>query len=404
MLSYRNGLKKTFLSSLSVFSSILFISSPISASMISLHPSVDAFQKGICYVTWDKNSFKSSYSGQALEMLRDLGIDHLQINVTRYQDRFNSTRIYATEMTPSDSSITYAIKKSHELGLKVMLKPHLDLKDKEDGTYWRADIGFQSDLKWDSWFREYKEFITHYARIAESNGVELFCIGTELSFTTQKNKKWLDVIKAVKKIYSGKLIYAANWDNYKNIGFWSELDYIGIDAYFPLSYKKDPTLYELKNGWKKWMSEIEDLSFTEKKPVIFTEIGYSSTPDAHMQPWKAPSRGNADVKAQAKCYAAFFETVWNAPWLSGVYWWKCGPSIYGGGKNNRRFTPLNKPAAKIMEVNYKKPRLSSIRLDGVPLRNELDNKNDILQKKNSRRNKASYPMLEDQILKNGLKH
>jgi hypothetical protein len=39
----------------------------------------------------------------------------------------------------------------------------------------------------------------------------------------------------IRKIYTGKLTYAANWDDFDKVPFWKELDYIGIDAYFPLS-------------------------------------------------------------------------------------------------------------------------------------------------------------------------
>ena len=55
-----------------------------------------------------------------------------------------------------------------------MLKPHIDLIDKNGGTYWRADIGFTADADWDKWFREYEKLILSYARIAEKLNVELF--------------------------------------------------------------------------------------------------------------------------------------------------------------------------------------------------------------------------------------
>jgi hypothetical protein len=247
--------------------------------------------------------------------------------------------------------VKYVIKKAHKLGLKIMLKPHLDILNSEEG-YWRADIGFYDEPSWEEWFREYAGFILHYAKIAEKYDVEIFCVGTELSFTTQKTYFWEQVINEIRNTYKGKLTYAANWDNYSSVGFWHKLDYIGIDAYFPLTYKRDPSLEDIKDGWRKWVCEIDIWYAKVGKPIIFTEIGYSSSRNAPSEPWK-DGYGNADVNMQAKCYTAFFDIVWKQPWLAGVYWWRWAPTIFGGGEHNRHFTPLKKPAAKLIESNYK---------------------------------------------------
>lgn len=311
-------------------------------------------QKGMCYVTWDKDRFATRYSDDSLAKLASLGVEYLAICVTQYQEKYNSTEIKPTSQTPSDSSIKHVISASHKLGLKVMLKPHIDLIDQYDGTYWRADIGFARDRDWEEWFREYTKFIKHYARMAEKMGVEILCVGTELSFASQREADWRNVISEVRKVYSGKLVYAANWDNFRNIKFWNALDFVGIDAYFPLSYKSSPDVEELKAGWEKWKYEIEAWLPEVNMSVIFTEIGYSSTPYAPSAPWESTSGGNPDAETQARCYQAFFETIWNETWLAGVYWWKWDTNVKAGGKYNRRFTPQNKPAEKIIENNYKK--------------------------------------------------
>ena len=316
-------------------------------------------QKGMCYVTWDKERFASQYSDASLQKLASLGVEYLSLCVTQYQEQYNSTKIKPTKQTPSDKSVRHAIKRAHKLGLKIMLKPHIDLIDKYDGTYWRADIGFTNEDDWKQWFLEYKKYIIHYAKMSEKLKVELLCVGTELSFTTQKEAQWREIIEEVKKVYSGKIVYAANWDNFKNIKFWDALDYVGIDAYFPLTYESEPTVEDIKKGWEKWKYEIEMWQAQVNKPIIFTEIGYASTPHAPYTPWQGGTGGNADPQIQAKCYEAFFETIWNASWLAGVYWWKWDTNVHAGGENNRQFTPQNKPAQKIIEANYKGYRKES---------------------------------------------
>jgi len=311
-------------------------------------------QKGICYVTWDKDRFASLYSDKSLEKLAGLGVEYIAIIATHYQDNTHSTEIMPTDNSPSDRSVIHAIQKAHRLGMKVLLKPHIDLINKADDEHWRADIGFAYDEDWQKWFMEYQDFILHYARMAEKLNVELFCVGTELSFTTQKNDLWRNmVISPVKNIYSGKLIYAANWDNYKNVKFWQDLDYVGIDAYFPLSYRNNPSLSELRRGWEKWKMELGNFYSSVKKPIIFTEIGYASSPHAPAEPWKGGNGGNADLEVQAKCYKSFFDSLWGCSWLAGVYWWKWDTNTRAGGQYNRHFTPQNKPAQDILKIYYK---------------------------------------------------
>jgi len=344
-----------------VFAVLNFFNTPAAAE--GLYDENAVFQKGACFTTWEKERFASSGAKQALEMLADMGVDHIQIIVTGYQDKHNSIEIKSTKLTPSDPSVIEAIINAQGMGLKVMLKPQVDIINNEKGKYWRGNIGSADDTGWKRWFEEYERFIVHYAEIAQKYGVEIFCVGTELSLTARKDDSWRQIISSVRKIYSGELIYAANWDNYRNIEFWEDLDYAGIDAYFPLTKKSDPTAEEIKKGWRKWTEEIDAWHSAVNIPVIFTEIGYPSSAHAASKPWKNGS-GNPDVDIQTKCYKAFFEAVWGKSWLSGVYWWNFNPSIYGGGMYNRYFTPLNKPAAKILEKAYKSDRLVLRRLDG----------------------------------------
>ncbi len=316
----------------------------------------DEFQKGVCFTCWSKDKFSSAGARQAIGMFRSMSAGYLQINVTEYQTRYNSFKIISTERTPRKSSVIKAIHTARTTGLKVMLKPHIDVLNEGGGNYCRQDIGFQDDASWKKWFENYEKFIIPYAEIAEINNVEIFCIGTELSFASLKTEFWKDLISKIRNIYSGKLTYAAHWDNYRNIEFWEDLDYAGINAYFPLTEESSPTIEEIKSGWRFWMREIESWHSKIKKPVIFTEIGYSSSAHAAREPWKN-GEGKVDIDLQARCYTAFFEVVWWRKWVKGVYWWNFKPMIYGGGKYDRTFTPMNKPAIEILKKWYNSDRI-----------------------------------------------
>ncbi len=314
------------------------------------------FQKGITYIAWTKDGYSNPSSIKSIEELVSLGVEWVCLVVTWYQDQLDSTAIYPiTDKTPSDKSLLFAIRKIHDLNLKIMLKPHLDLV-KSDGK-WRGDIGFADASAWEDWFSNYTDFILHYANLAEQEHVELLCVGTELTNATlNQPESWRVLIKQIREVYSGGLTYAANWyDEFDNIEFWDELDYAGIDSYFPLVCSTRPTLEELKEVWQDWLQMIESWQREIDKPVIFTEIGYKSSLGTTDEPWGHSPLGELDLQLQADCYEALLSTFWDKPWFYGVYWWYWGVNPRMGGKFHRGFTPQNKPAQDIIAQWYKKP-------------------------------------------------
>lgn len=50
------------------------------------------------------------------------------------------------------------------------------------------------------------------ARLAERLDLELFSVGTELVQTLNNTKKWEEVIRKVRREYSGPITYVANHD------------------------------------------------------------------------------------------------------------------------------------------------------------------------------------------------
>jgi len=187
----------------------------------------------------------------------------------------------------------------------------------------------ESEGMWQQWFRYYEGFILHYAQLAESSDIPLFCIGTELSEATKRTDDWVRLIRCIRIIYSGELTYAANWDReYEEIQFWDQLDYIGIQAYFPLTEKENPTVSDLISGWQPHVQSIERIQRKYNKPVIFTEIGYKNSSDAATKPWSWPGsdfKPQLSFDAQANAFEAFYQTIWAKPWFKGAYIWKWTP-------------------------------------------------------------------------------
>lgn len=313
------------------------------------------FQKGITYVTWDRAAYGKNFSDASLARLPALGCEWVAIMTSWYQKDYNSTEIAPAAKTPSDESLIHAIDEAHRLGLKILLKPHLDLLKT---GYWRGEIDFPDESGWEEWFKSYRDFIVHYAKIAQEKGVEMFCVGVELTGPSVWKPELWDkyVIQEVRKVYTGPITYAANWnEEYLNITFWDKLDYAGLDAYFPLSDKERPTLEDLREGWNKYMPDIEAWQKKINKPVLLTEVGYKSSTGAAKTPWEHQLGREVDLHLQSDCYTAMFEAFWDKPWFYGMYWWYCGTNERMGGSEDRGFNVQNKPAQEIIKQWYHKP-------------------------------------------------
>ncbi|KJJ85205.1 protein containing Coagulation factor 5/8 type [Candidatus Omnitrophus magneticus] len=282
------------------------------------------FQQGVVYTSWMSDELLMPVSDFTLISLKEKGIDTISIMVPAYQDALNSEVIFTNDRpggdTPTDIAITHAIETCHKLGMRVLLKPHVDPRTNE------ARIDIVGNQKW---FDSYEEFILRYAKIAALNNVEIFSIGTELEGTTFEawTSRWEIIIKKVREVYKGKLVYSANWTEYQGVPFWKDMDYLGIDAYFPLTDKNDATREELISAWEKKAGEIETWLRENNlldKPVLFTEIGYTTTDGTNRQPWVALT-SIEDQQEQSDCLDAAFEVLTKKPWFKGYYLWQYMP-------------------------------------------------------------------------------
>jgi hypothetical protein len=239
-------------------------------------------------------------------------------------------------------------------GIHTLLKPHLWLIGSARGD-WSGSISMRSEAAWKSWFSRYEEFIVHYARLAEESGMEALCIGTELEGTTSRERDWRKIIAVVRRVYHGRLTYAANWSGeFERIRFWDALDYVGVQAYFPLARSPGASTSDLVAAWTPVRARLEALSRRTGKPVLFTEVGYRSARGAAVSPWKWRSGDPVFLEEQARCYESVFRVFWNRPWFAGTYWWKWFPSWDGRRSNrDRSFTPQGKPALQILSRWYR---------------------------------------------------
>lgn len=311
-----------FLLSLLVLGLILISSSE--SSPVADKSEHQPTMKGLCWVAGD------SIAQHNIAQITDIGSNWISQTPFGWMNGHESPIVVLNNdrawWGETDRGIRHTAQLAHASGVKNMLKPHIWLR--RGGDKWRSDIEMNTEEEWNQWFASYKDWIVHYAMLAEDCKIESLCIGTELYKTTSEHPdQWRGIIKEIRKVYSGKLTYAANWyKELEEITFWDDLDYIGVQAYFPLSRKDSPSKKELIKSWSKHKKSLKRISEKYQRQIVFTEIGYKNTADAARKPWVWPQDADESIvlseETQRICYEALFESLWHEPWMDGMFIWK----------------------------------------------------------------------------------
>ncbi|MCP4520475.1 MAG: glycoside hydrolase [Cytophagales bacterium] len=240
------------------------------------------------------------------------------------------------------------VEYADSLGVSVMVKPQIWFA----GGKYTGDIQCKNNEDWESWEKKYTDYILLYAKLCEELNVEYFCIGTELkNHTIQRPDYWRNLIKQVRKIYHGKLTYAANWDEYKYVDFWGKLDFIGVNAYFQLVGEMAYTQKDIEQGWDKYLAEMKTIVKKYDRKVIFTEYGYRSISKSAYKPWESYVKRGYDEQSQEESLALFFEKVWKQDWVEGGYLWKWKTGITSNNQNTS-YSVQYKSAQELVKKKY----------------------------------------------------
>ena len=226
----------------------------------------------------------------------------------------------------SDATVVHAIRRAHDLGMNVMLKPQIS-----GGVEWPGAVEMPSEAAWTAFFDRYTDWMLHYALMAEVHDVEVLCIGTELVAATRNHEaEWRRLIERVRAVYGGAVVYAANWgDEAERLSFGDALDAVGVDAYYPLSADPTATDAGLRAGAREVAQRLRSIAERTERPVLVTEMGFPSKP----APWTQPHRKQEDAperpQHQARAARALAAALSDVP-VRGAFWWRWPPACRFG--------------------------------------------------------------------------
>lgn len=344
---------------------------PIAPSITARHQAPPRWLGGIQVNEPDPTRWTAS--------LERAGLNTVSVTVYAHQGDWDSATLWYADDEPA---VVAEIRAARARGLHVVLilRVALDHAFPRNAFLWHGMIMPRDEAALDEWFRRYGEFAERWARIAETEGVDLLGIGSEMkslaatlpithwgdfqnvfgfrwyqrrlrqrtlefadeierrhlripghdgyedleSFVDRRREANLDwarqaylrdepgsfgrinarrrrilshwnrVIDSVRARYSGLLTYAANFDNFDNVGFWDRLDVMGINAYFPLREYNEGTagpaaesaIY--RRSWERIFDRVVVFQrghALRGRPLLFTELGYTAGRNSTVEPW-----------------------------------------------------------------------------------------------------------------------
>lgn len=199
-------------------------------------PAPCPFMRGETLAAFQSGDFRAARAARLISSAQARGFDWVAVAPGWYQSHAAATSMRPHSVrTPDDQGVTNLILQARALGLRVLLKPFVDSLD----GVWRAEFEPPDVMEW---LRSYRQMHLHYATLAAAAGADLLSMGVELNFADGVYPdEWRRLVAETRAIYAGPLTYAANHSpganggGYTGVRFWEALDFIGIDAYFPLA-------------------------------------------------------------------------------------------------------------------------------------------------------------------------
>ncbi|WP_123041172.1 glycoside hydrolase family 113 [Cohnella candidum] len=310
-------------------------------------------------MTWGWTGVRGTWGGSeadfSLQQMKELGVNWVALALAAEQATPQSTEIPFREApTVTDEETRWAIRRSKELGLKVCLKPVVNVAN---GT-WRAHIAFfqqevPGEPSWAQWFKSYGEFILHYAKIAEEEGCEMFCVGCEMVQADSREAEWRALIAQVRQVYKGVITY--NCDKYQEerVTWWDAVDVISSSGYYPTGQ------------WEQQLDRIEAAVKRWNKPFFFMETGCPSRTGSSGKPNDWSWGGSANEEEQASWYEEMFAACSKREWMQGYVLWDWPAKLYAkeDAASNDDYCMYGKKAEETVRKFYQS-RLTAAREAG----------------------------------------
>ncbi|WP_419569424.1 glycoside hydrolase family 113 [Rheinheimera sp.] len=313
------------------------------------------FNKEKSDFSWGMNVISSSaYGMSSIQMKKNInsmakvGGTSVIFVPLAYQQNPSSNEIWIPNTAPTKDALKDIINFSKSLGLKVGVKPHLNMFNGEPRNRINPD-------NFTVWAQNYRRYIIDFAEFSQSNDVDLFFIGTELQGVSSKNDFWTQLVVDVRKLFKGRVTYSSNrLGEAKSISWWGELDAIAVSFYEPLMSSSKQLLDSdnVESSWyyRGYVSDLYDLHYKWRLPIVFGEIGYYGRSDTLIEP-AIESKSSIDLGVQAMSYRIAYKVLSSMDVVDSYFIWALDASSKSEAGGYSVFPTNNTVICTLKEFN-----------------------------------------------------
>lgn len=296
---------------------------------------------GISYPVWAADGYDRPENAVHVAQIADIGANWISLTITWYQDELGSSCPAPGPQTVSLEGIERVAAPARSAGLEVAIKPMVDLPD---DTY-RGEIE-PDDVE--QWFDCYATLMGEVAQVGDRSGAGMIIVGTELISLERHEQNWRALIAQLRDEFAGTLTYSANYTDLDTIGFWDDLDFIGVSAYWPLADRPTDDVDLLVAGWQPHVQALEAMARSWDREILLTEVGYRSVHGAVVAPWDWQSDLEADQAEQAAAFEATRAAWSGSQHFAGLLVWAWDDLSDAGDDQATDYTPRAKVAELVI--------------------------------------------------------
>ena len=293
--------------------------------------------------------FDASAYDESILDLRQIGANTVAVDLFWLQPNLTTAPEPALIEQTIDATRA-AVEAIQNRGLDVVLRSNVTVLNGDSRRISPSDV----------WFENYGQILEAVATFGAEQNVTAISIGSSLNELERNTEDWSNLISRVRDRFSGQLTYGADvrddpevGGGFRDVSFWDDLDFVGLNAYLPLTFDFNAIPEDLANGATQWADDIDAWRQTSgiDKPVVFTASGFRSENGGAVFPFERAG-DRVDLEEQALAYEAVLSTFEQRDWWDGGFWDGWSSDALAGGAADQGFTPQNKPAEEVLAARF----------------------------------------------------
>jgi hypothetical protein len=297
--------------------------------------------RGVNLVQAEQAPLGGADARRSMRLLASLGADSVALTPYLWQPAVNSADVVRGSDTP-DEALLPGIRHARELGLRVLVKPHLWVNTARPG-----EARMANDAGWRSWFAAYTTALVAMARGAQEAGAEALSIGTAIPAASTR-PEWREVITAVRAVFRGRLLYvASDIEEAEAFPHWALLDAVGLRLYRALG--ADDRGADWQAVMNREVERLDRLEQRTRKKIWVAELGIRSAAGAAAAPALSVEEraSTVDQRVQAEALARWLRRL-DRPSVEAVLLWRWFTDPARGGPTDTDYTPQGKLAEGVL--------------------------------------------------------